>query len=108
MTDLCPQRGVAGGVTWPIQDGDGDPVDLTGWTVKAQVRTDRRVSAALLLEMSVSIVGSSVVWLYGADESAGWPWESGFYDVILTDPDGVPRQVVDRGRVLCQPVVTDA
>lgn len=30
--------GIDSGYAWPITDADGQPADLTGWTVLAQVR----------------------------------------------------------------------
>lgn len=105
-TSLVLQQGIASGYAWQIVDGDGQPADLTGWTVASQVRRSEDPGSALLHEFTASIVGSSVTIQWTAAESLLWTFTSGSYDVVLIDPDGVPRQVIAQGLVSVDRVVT--
>ena len=38
MTQLVIQQGTTWAMQWPISDMQGTPLDVTGWSVRAQVR----------------------------------------------------------------------
>ena len=85
---LILRQGVASGFVWPITDAAGAPADLTGYTARCQVRVREDPDAMLLAELTASVVGSTVVVQWTADESLLWDWPSGYSDVLLVDADG--------------------
>jgi len=106
MADLIAQQGIATGYSWPIVDADGQPADLTGWTAACQVRQQESPTSTLLAALAATLDGSSVVVSWTAAESLTWTWTDGWSDVLLIDPDGVPRLVVWQGRMVVDRVVT--
>lgn len=105
---LTLRQGIDSGYAWELVDTDGNPADLTGWTARSQIRTHQDPTATLLHELTaeVDVPGSRVTVSWTAEESLGWEWRSGFFDVILTDPVGRPVQIVTQGRVEVDKVVT--
>lgn len=103
---LLLTQGIDTGYAWPIVDEDGQPADLTGWTVKAQVRERESAEAPLLFDFTTAIINHAAVISWTAAESLAWRWGRGYYDVLLVDPQGVPAQVIAQGQVTVDPVVT--
>lgn len=87
------------------------PVDLTGWRVRMQVREDYDAAAALLdLDTDEPhvpgtsglvldpLIGAVTLYLL-----CGEAWDGAVYDVVWSDPDGIPQRnlqgtlTVDRG-----------
>lgn len=66
------------------------PRDITGWTAAAQVRTAPR--GRLLATLTVAVEQFAVrVSATGAQTTAWmhtWPGMRGYWDIVLTDPDG--------------------
>jgi hypothetical protein len=94
-------------IVWPIHDAAGNPVDLTGYTARAQVRATP-VALEILHEWSTdntraAILGSTVA-LY-VDDSESWSWTAGVYDLHLIDESG-RHEVIAWGRVTVLPGVT--
>lgn len=94
-------------ITWPVTDASGAPVDLTDYTVRAQVRAHPD-SEVVLHEWSTTnsraeIVGSSV--LLHVDDSDSWDWSRGVYDLHLIDSTN-RHEVIAWGRVTVLPGVT--
>lgn len=106
MADLTLQRGVSSGWYVDVVDEAGDPADLTGYTVKSQVRRQRSHTSDLLHEFTVAIVGSRIVATYTAAQSFAWDWDSGYCDAVLVDSSGVRRQVIPVGPIRITPAVT--
>lgn len=109
MSDLIVTQGADWAAQWPVIDTDGDPVDVTAWTIRAQVRKSP-ASAELLHEWTSdagTAVGSpgQVTLLVSADVSYGWTWAQGEYDVFITSPGGV-RTKLDGGIVEVDQAVT--
>ena len=108
MITLTLRQGVDAGYFWPIVDAAGQPFDLTGWSVIAQVRTAEGPTATLLHEFTTGVLSDpprvTVSWT--AEESLAWAWKSGFFDVVLVSPEGRPVQVVSQGAVTVDRVVS--
>lgn len=93
--------------SWPITDQSGEPVDLTGYTARAQVRDTAR-SATVLHEWSttagnVALTDSTVTLL--VRDSLDWTWDHGRYDLRVTDTQG-NTEVIARGTVVLTAAVT--
>ena len=91
-TDLVIEQGTTWAISWPIRDENDQPVDVTGWSVRAHVRAHRD-STEVLHEWSSQLgnaeaSGSDVILSVGPSTSSAWNWSDGVYDVELTDPTG--------------------
>lgn len=107
-TGLTIPQGVHWGIAWPITQ-DGEPLDLTGWTVKAQIRKNIE-SDTVLYEWSnaagnVTVNDSQVTLLVSPATSTAWTWERGVYDVELTSPSAIVYRIA-AGPVYVSPEVT--
>lgn len=107
-TAITIPQGTSWGIAWPILQ-DGEPADLTNWTVLAQVR-DTAESADVLhewgsLRANVSTENGRVTLFVAPADSAAWTWRRGVYDVELTDPNGVVYRISE-GPVYVSPEVT--
>lgn len=110
--DVTIPQGAAWSRVWNITDGNGNPLNVTGWAVRAQIRYSH--NDAVLFEWSSAGgagIGSAVasgttatISLTGA-ESPSWAFTSAEYDVILTDTNGVPTRIVE-GEVTISPSIT--
>jgi hypothetical protein len=95
-------------ITWPLRAAlGGGPVDLSGYTARAQVRATPD-AAAVLHEWSAGngnvLLAASAVSLL-VDDSAAWTWTDGVYDLHLIDSVG-RHEIVAWGRVTVLPGVT--
>lgn len=107
-TALTIPQGATWGIAWPITE-DGEPADLTGWTVQAQVRK-LAVSPEILHEWSTAannatVTDSKATLLVAAGTSTSWAWTRGVYDVELTSPAGSVYRIAE-GPVYVSPGVT--
>lgn len=87
--------------------------DLTGWTVKSQVRASRAPGAAMLEDISTlgSISSPSapmqVLLDIPADASSAWTWDQGEYDVEVHHPSDAARTLrVVQGHITINQEVT--
>lgn len=107
--DLTIPQGVTWGYAWPIVDQDAEPVDLTGWTVQAQIRASTESTAVLhewsTQDGSATVTGGMVTLLLTPAQSTPWQWFTGVYDVELTDTDGNVYRV-SQGRAVVSREVT--
>lgn len=110
MITLTLTQGIDSGYAWPITDTDGQPADLTGWTVLAQVREKESPTSPLLHEFTaaVDVAASRVTVSWTAEESLAWTWWTGCFDVILVDAGGRPVQILVQGQALVDRVVSHA
>ena len=106
MIKLTLTQGITTGYFWPIVDGSGSAVNLTGWTAKCQIRSDDDHNATLLAELDCTVGEGGVSVSWSVEDSLDWTFKNGFFDVILIDPDGVARQIVVEGMVVVNRVVT--
>lgn len=105
-SELVLRQGVPSGWVLPILDSNGDPADLSGYTAKCQVRSREVFSAPLLAELTATVVGSTVVVQWTAEQSLLWDWTSGYSDILLLDSQGVARQYLWQGMVRMDRAVT--
>lgn len=89
--DLLVNQGATWAWAWPITV-QGDPVDLTGWSARAQVRPSKSDNTVLhewsTEDGTASIANSRVTLYLTPAESSAWTWYTGVYDIELQDPDG--------------------
>ena len=86
-------------VVW--KDSDGEPIDLTGYGARMQVRRSK-ASPDVLFELTtangrVAIDGAAgkVTLTITAEESAAFTWRRGVYDLELEAGDGVVRRLLE-------------
>lgn len=100
--------------TFIWKDGNGRRVNLTGYTAKLQVR-ETKTSNTVLLELSTDTsaiqlggaAGTIVVNMTPVETDSLYPtWEKGFYDLVLTAPDGTKIRLVE-GTIRVSVGVTD-
>lgn len=107
--DLTIIQGSTWGISWPVVDDDDQPLDLTGWSVRAQVRP-RTDSGTVLWEWSTaansaSVSGAAVTLRLTAAQSSAFTFSRAVYDIELTDGDGNVYRVA-QGHVEVSPEVT--
>lgn len=112
--DLIIPQGSQWNRSWAITDASGNPLTVTGWSVRSQIR-DSATSPVARFEWNTTAgagigvataTGTTVqINLAGNTDSAGWAFLSGVYDVFLTDPAGHPTRIVE-GSIRITPSVT--
>lgn len=105
--NLAIQQGDDRPFTWDLTSAQGDPVDLTGYSARAQVR-DMSNSSAILHEWSTEngraqLANSTVALL--VDDSDSWTWDHGRYDLRVADSNG-NTEVIARGTVVVTAGIT--
>ncbi|MEU8378284.1 hypothetical protein [Streptosporangium sp. NPDC048865] len=102
--------------TWVLEltskPPDPQPLVLTGYSARAQIRPNRGRDTAVLHEMTTSNgrltidgpAGTITIHIAGAD-STPWVWSEGVYDLELVSPDGAPMRLL-KGAVRVDPEVT--
>lgn len=110
--DLVITQGATWGVIIPVLQRDDDdvlvPADLTGWSVRSQVRKAPS-SSTVLYQWSTAAgnattEGSNVILTTSAAESAAFTWKTGVYDIELHQGAIVHR--IKEGAVTVDPEVT--
>ena len=91
---LYLEQGTYHDVLMTYFDAADDPIDLTGYEAKLQIRK-RKTSPDVVLELSTDnggiILGSgdgTVRIVFTDEQTAALPHMSGFYDIKLTPPSG--------------------
>lgn len=85
---------------WPLTDDDEQPLDVTGWTVKSEIRA---VPGGTILESFTASLQPGQLTLQLEPEVRAW--KKARFDVRLTSPDDdVSRPV--RGRVINHTTIT--
>ena len=106
--DIEIEQGSDWAYQWPVNDG-GTPLDLTGWTVRGQVRS-RHSSPDVLHEWSTTlgnatVASGSFTLSVAASASSAWTWKKGVYDIELVSPEGTVYRVL-QGEIEVDPEVT--
>ncbi|MER6830833.1 hypothetical protein ABT352_32905 [Streptosporangium sp. NPDC000563] len=91
---------------------DPQPIVLTGYTARAQIRPSRGRDTAVLHELTTANgrlvidgpAGTITIHIPG-DESTPWVWTEGVYDLELVSPSGAPTRLL-MGAVRVDPEVT--
>lgn len=112
--DLVIPQGSTWNRSWTVTDANNNPLTITGWSVRSQIRSSA-TSPVVLFEWNTtagagigtaSVSGSTVtITLTGTTDSALWTFMTGVYDVVLTDPSGHPTRIVE-GSIRITPSVT--
>jgi hypothetical protein len=102
-------QGATFSVAWPITDANGQPIDMTDWTIRSQIRA-AIASPVVLHEFSTALGNATidagrVVITVRPIESTAWTWRRGVYDVELTDLLGRVARISE-GHVKVSPEVT--
>lgn len=107
--DFEIEQGASFALTWPVLQ-NGEPMDLTGYTVRSQVRKAAG-DAALLHEFSnaegnAAADSRGITISVAPAESSAWTWKHGVYDVELVSPNATTVVRVAEGRITVSPEVT--
>lgn len=103
------RRGATEAVAWPVTSPEsGDPLDLTGWTGRGQIRAGYQAVEVLFEWPDDAAIectaGGEVIVHVAADQSSAWTWDRGVYGIEIVSPTGdvVP---LAQGPVLVTPEV---
>lgn len=112
--DLDIYQGATFDKTYQWQDSNRDPVDLTGYTARMQIRS-KHSAADYLLEITTEGTTSKRVILGGTEGTyqitiasnitEAFDWGAGVYDLELVSPGGVVRRI-QQGQVKVHREVT--
>lgn len=106
---LTIQQGTTQGFLWPIVDTSGNPVDVTGWTARSQVRAIPTAETVLhewsSAEGNVELGPTGVILHVSPAASLAWTWTRGVYNVLLTDTTGNVYEIA-QGTVTVDPSIT--
>lgn len=106
---LVIQQGTTQGFLWPIVDASGNPVDVTGWTVRSQVRAIPSAEVVLHewsnANANVTLDPSGVTLHVAPEDSFAWTWLRGVYNILLTDLDDNVYEIA-QGSVSVDPSIT--
>lgn len=106
--NLTIRRGITfGPLTFEFKDDAGDPVDLTGWQIFADVRKKPTDEVAFSLEPEITDAEAGIAVIEFTDEetdeltagSYGW-------DLVLQNPDGERLGPYLAGRVSVKTIYT--
>lgn len=104
--DLRIEQGARYRLVVPVLDADGQPLDVSTWTVRGQVRPDQGSPEVVYdLTPALSVSGSTVLLDIPGAASSLWAWTEGVYDVELVDPDSHVTRLL-QGRVVVSPETT--
>lgn len=110
--NLVIPQGTTWSARWPIYGGDLKLADLTGWSVRSQVRSKSDLSI-ILHEWSTALGNASASPLgyveitVSPTESTAWTWiyDRPVYDIEVTDPDGNVMRLT-QGKITVSPEIT--
>lgn len=109
MSDLEIPKGTTWAAEWPVLDDAGAAVNVTGWSVEAQVRPTVESNTVhhewSTTEGNAEAGDGFVRILVDHAESVDWDWSSGVYDVMLTSLED-ERTELDSGSVTVRATVT--
>ena len=85
-----------------LRDSDGDPVDITGWGIRMDVRETRSKSATLVIELTenngniqiTDAANGEFVVALDSQETAGLEPTKSAYDIELFDTSTSPATVI--------------
>lgn len=91
---IIPQEADWPGINYPIIGPDGNPYDLTGCTARGEIRPSPGADELYYAWSTSPLSGQGLITLTGttlnirvlATESAMWTFQTGAYDILLTNP----------------------
>lgn len=96
-------------ITWT--NAAGTPYDLSGWTARMQIRDKPGGSSlyqTLTTDDSTIVLGGAagtIRLVLAAATTSAWTWQTGHYDLELTNPDGAVTRLL-QGKATLSPQVT--
>lgn len=101
MSALTIPKGSDWSYAIPILDGDGDPINVTGWSARAHVRANKWFRDLPILHEwkttgaspNATLASSMLTLKVTPSVSAAWTWWYGVYDIELTHSDGRKAQL---------------
>lgn len=109
--NLTIPQGTTWSLQWPIAEEAGSVLDVTGWTMRAQVRHTPS-STTVLHEWSTALGNATVTPDYieirvSAEESTAWEWiyDNAVFDAEVTLANGEVVRL-SQGSVTVSPQVT--
>ena len=97
-------KGATLDITFTYKDSAGNPVNLTGYTARLQVRASVDTPGTPLLELTTTLVAGSGIVLGGAAgtiqlvapaaATAAYTWDEGVYDLELISGTGVVTRLL--------------
>jgi hypothetical protein len=110
--DITVPQGAAWTRTWAITDAQGAPLNVDGWSVRAQIRYSHNDlvffewnTAGGVRIGTVSASGTEVTVRLSGVESSAWKFVEAVYDVVLSSPGGVATRIVE-GKLALSPSIT--
>lgn len=96
-------------ITWT--EDDGTPIDMTGYTVKMDIKTGYDGNLILSLDSaddSITVVEASgqMTFVITPSQTASFNFVRAFFDVVATSPDGFATRVIE-GTFLLNKGITD-
>lgn len=93
--DITLQRRADYSITLQFKDSTGKPINLTGWTVAAQVWNYNRTTKYADFTVAYTNRSAGTVALDLSDtDTATFPNEA-YYDVLLTNPSGLKEYYLE-------------
>lgn len=93
--DITLQRRADYSITLQFKDSTGTPINLTGWTVAAQVWNYNRTTKYADFTVAYTNRSTGTVALDLSDtDTATFPNEA-YYDVLLTNPSGLKEYYLE-------------
>lgn len=91
----------------PVLGEDGEPYDVTGWAVDAQIKTGKGGAALhAFAPEHITITGHIVALLVPVPVSDEWNWTVGWFRVVITSPNSDPADPAAY-RIIQGPVLVD-
>jgi|LWDU01.1.fsa_nt_gi hypothetical protein len=104
ISNITINQGTDYSLTVTIADDNGDPLDLTGYTLAAQIR--KTYTSSTSTPFTVTTGAAGVITLSLSNEtSAGLPAGQYVYDLVTTDTADINVRVIEGG-VTVSPGVT--
>lgn len=108
MADWIIQKGTDAGISWPIKDQSGAPVDLTGWTGVAQIRaigTDKLIHTFSSADSNLVLTNSTITLFWTPADTASWKWKQANYGIELITASGKRGRLIQGMVMLSDEVV---
>lgn len=102
-------RGASFILTITVQDANGDPVDLTGATARAEVRKRAAVSSTLILNLAPTITnaaGGVIAINVSGDVTAALEPGSGKWDLVVETAGGDTLVIVPTEDITIEALAT--
>lgn len=86
--DITVRKGDTYSQVYQFKDSDGDPIDLTSWSAKAQIREKQHQGSNLIIDFTATItdaVNGKVKLSLTSTQTAAISNRTGHWDLLLTN-----------------------